>query len=177
MDVIDVKENEAKSVIKELELKVKKFEGELCEKDDIIEVIIKRMDTFENKVKDKEQTIIMLTEKLKEIDEIKSKVNISERKIYVIEKERKGIEFCKYCEEEFEDSRKLEIHEIYSHTLKCEICDYEAGNKENLVLHLHTCEAYQCFTCGYTHKRLHELKTHCKTKHTMGKTIQSFKNG
>ena len=83
--------------------------------------------------------------------------------------------FCEYCEEEFEEKRKLELHEINSHTFKCEVCKNKLGNKEELDIHLTTCEVYECYVCDYMHKRLSELKTHCKTKHTGNVSILHVK--
>ena len=62
--------------------------------------------------------------------------------------------------------RKLEPHEINMHTFKCQVCEIQLGSKEDLDIHLTTCKVYECYKCEYIHKRLSELKTHCKTKHT-----------
>ena len=86
--------------------------------------------------------------------------------MYALEKKNIGNIFCDYCEEEFEERRKLELHVINTHTYKCEVFKIQMGSKEDLDIHLTTCEVYECYKCEYMHKRLSELKTHCKTKHT-----------
>ena len=49
----------------------------------------------------------------------------------------------------------------------CEHCDEE--------FNLLTCEMYTCSVCAYKHKRLSELKNHCKTKHSRNTIIRHSK--
>ena len=94
------------------------------------------------------------------------KVKVIERKVCVLEKKNIGYIFCEYCEEEFEERRKLELHVMNTHTFKCEVCKNKLSSKEELDFHLTAFEVYDCYVCDYMHKRLSELKTHCKNKHT-----------
>ena len=52
----------------------------------------------------------------------------------------------------------------YFWLVHCAIFKIKLGNKEELDIHFLTCEMYICSLCNYTHKRLSELKNHCKTK-------------
>ena len=62
-----------------------------------------------------------------------------------------------------------------THTFQCIVCDFKLNNKEELGVHLLTCELYTCSLCSYRHKRLSELKSHCKTKHTRNTIIRHHK--
>ena len=53
--------------------------------------------------------------------------------------------------------------------------DFRLKNKEELDIHHQTCEMYQYSLCTYRHKRLSELKSHCKNKHTKNTIIRHYK--
>ena len=103
-----------------------------------------------------------------------------DRRIYVLEKRRLGTDFCDYCDFEFKlgsekERKEKDIHIRNNHTFQCNVCEIKLGNKEELDIHFLTCEMYICSLCNYTHKRLSELKNHCKTKHTRNTIIRHSK--
>jgi hypothetical protein len=51
------------------------------------------------------------------------------------------------------------------------VCEFRNKDKEELKIHLQTCEIYVCSLCSYKHKRISELKSHMKTKHTSKNAI------
>ena len=82
-----------------------------------------------------------------------------ERKIYILEKQRLGSDFCDYCDKEFnlgsdKDSKEKDIHIIETHTFECKVHEYKYTNKEELDIDLLTYEIYACSLCSYKHKRL-----------------------
>jgi hypothetical protein len=155
--------------LKKIEEKVedmKSYKEDMKTKDDVIEELTRKLNTMETSLKEKDNVINRLSNKVRELEESCGKIEILERKIYVIEKKNAGNIFCKFCDEEFEESRDLQIHTINTHTFECQVCDFKAENKEMLDIHVSTCEVYECQGCDYSHKRLSEMKTHCKTRHT-----------
>ena len=73
------------------------------------------------------------------------------------------------------DRKGKDLHVRETHTFECIVRDYKLKNKEELGIHLLTCEIYTCSMCTYRHKRLSELKSHCKTKHTRNTIIRHHK--
>ena len=140
-----------------------------------------KIDTLDNEnsvLKDK----ITAIEKQKEETNTNKDVTTKtlEKRIYILERQRLGSDFCEYCDMEFmlgsEKSRKeKEAHIRNNHTFECSVCDFKHQNKEELVIHLSTCEMYVCSLCTYKHKRISELKSHCKKKHTKNVIIKHQK--
>ena len=87
----------------------------------------------------------------------------------------KGVNMCEYCDDEFVVYGEIEKHVRNTHTFECQICKFRNENKKKLDMHLFTCEIYKCYTCDYRHKRLIEMKGHCKIKHNKNTMIQLFK--
>ena len=76
-----------------------------------------------------------------------------------------GVDFCEYCDSEFNTSSEKKIHIRNTHTFECDICEHRLKNKEDLEMHFLTCEIYICVGCKYKHKRLSEMKNHSRSKH------------
>ena len=130
----------------------------------------------------------VLHEKLSAIEEKKEeshtntddKLEILEKQIYILERRRLGSDFCEYCDLEFKlgcekDRKEKEAHIRKNHTFECSVCDIKLRNKDEFLIHLPTCEMNVSSLCSYRHKRLSELKSHCKTKHTKNIIIKHQK--
>ena len=138
-------------------------------KQNVIEELNTKLNKMEISLKEKDTKISTLSDSVKDLEKNCAKIDILERKVYVIEKTNEGHIFCKVCDEEFKESRDYRIHKRNTHTFECDVCDFKAENKELLDIHVSTCEIYQCQGCDYSHNRLSEMKTHCKTNHVSKK--------
>ena len=110
------------------------------------------------------------------------KIKTLDKRIYVLERRRLGSDFCDFCEMEYKmgcekDRKEKDAHIRANHTFECSICAFKLQTKEEFVIHQSTCEMYVCSLCCYTHKRLSELKSHCKSKHTQNTIIRSILGG
>ena len=161
--------------VEKFEEKVNSFEEVLESKENLIEELTKRVDAMETKLIEKIDIIDNLLDIMRKYENFSENSKILERKVYILEKREEGIFCCKFCEKEFSEYRKFQIHEIHTHTFKCEVCEHEAENKEMLDIHLSTCELYECNTCKYSHKRLSEMKRHCTTEHKERTLISHLK--
>ena len=108
------------------------------------------------------------------------KIETMERQIYILDKRRLGSDFCDHCYLEFKagsekDRKEKDAHIRETHTSECSIYDFKLKNKEELGIHLQTCKMYMCSLCYYIHKRLNELKSQWKTKHTKNVIIRHRK--
>ena len=180
----ELTENAAKekdNIIKALEIEMKIQEKKI---EDINEKIIILIENEKSSLESRLNTLEeRVDENLKEfgnkisMDETASKnsnddkIKKMERRLYILEKRRLGSDFCEHCDEEFnlgseKDRKEKEIHIRDNHTFECNVCEMSLENKDVLRVHLLRCEMYTCSLCTYKHKRLSELKNHCKTKHS-----------
>ena len=121
-------------------------------KENLIEELTKRVNAMETNLTEKNDTIDNLLEIMKKYETLSENSKIIERKVYVLEKREEGLFCCKFCENEFSEYRKFQIHEIHAHTFKCEVCEYKPENKEMLDIHLYTCGLFECNTLQiFTH--------------------------
>ena len=116
-----------------------------------------------------------LESKIEKSNKLEERVVKVERSIYVLEKTKLGIEFCDFCEEEFQNIKDKNYHVRYTHTFICELCEVAFKTLEDLETDMHTCEKYDCDRCNLTLKTLSDVKQHCKSKHKNGADIFHFK--
>ena len=117
-------------VEKKLEDKIDLLEQEVHGNSKVIKHLVEMIDDLKNIVKEKDATIENLLLISKDSEKSIETVKIVERKVYVLEKKNLGNVFCEYCAEEFDERRKLEVHEIHTHTFKCEVCKNQLESKE-----------------------------------------------
>ena len=60
-----------------------------------------------------------LESKIENSNKFEERVVKVERSIYVLEKTKLGIEFCDFCEEEFQNIKDKNYHIRYTHTFIC----------------------------------------------------------
>ena len=92
-----------------------------------------------------------------------------------MEKTKLGIEFCDFCDQEFQTVKERNTHARYIHTFDCEMCGVTFNTLEDLETHMHTCDKYECGRCNLTLKTVSDVKNHCNLKHRNGVDIFHFK--
>jgi uncharacterized coiled-coil protein SlyX len=187
-------DKEKDDLIKDLEIKMRMQEKKiedinnmlitLTEKETSLLELGKRGNSLEEKLDDNFRELENKMSKEIENTDVENVhdelIKSMDRRIYVLEKRRLGTDFCDYCDFEFKlgsekERKEKDIHIRNNHTFQCNVCEIKLGNKEELDIHFLTCEMYICSLCNYTHKRLSELKNHCKTKHTRNTIIRHSK--
>ena len=58
-----------------------------------------------------------------------------EKRTYILERRRLGVDFCEYCDMEFmlgseKDRKEKDAHIRANHTFECNVCDFRFQNKE-----------------------------------------------
>ena len=105
----NVKNEHLEKIMEKIDTKVEGFEV--------------RMNTMNKCVANKDELIVYLEARVKDLEskiektnKLEERVVKVERSIYVLEKTKLGIEFCDFCEEEFQNIKDKNYHVRYTHT-------------------------------------------------------------